>query len=584
MNGLEEIREYVGNFVVEKGQVQKQIGEIEEKRTQLAQQRNEKKKVNSNDVTVYELGRQICELGNQSQELQRKLDFKNYEIKEQVNLIIDSILIESIRRISMIYQEINELEVASKKQIEIIEKYLFQRREFYVRFGRMPELSERAKNEIKLQKKRFIKMKIEIHEMVKKMEQIGQEISDLEIIKKQFKKGNWEVKLEKEDSKEITIKELIEQETVAIVDLIGTNFSKEITIEELIEQETAKITELIGTNSSKEITIEELIEQETAAIVELIGTNSSKEITIEELIKQETAKIVGLDIEELYVEEFEPIEEIEIEEFHPEEIIVEEFVPLEQISTIDEIEELARNIVEEIATEQTKGFNINKIEESEEKNIEANAESGIVFEKEENAPKSKVIIPLFGKNDTISTIIVKIEDGELVYKAQMSDEEDIKIYPSKLSQESVLLRDKQNRAECAEILKNYAIGEYKTFDKKVINQIDPLVCELLIECAGEYGYNAQELIYDYAMSFSNNLGCDIENVPAIIYNLSYIETSNLSLKERTIIKKICKNARKNEKVDIIESFTGFNKIKYVLKRIFAINNVNVLPEGNINKN
>ena len=559
MNGLEEIREYVGNFVVEKGQVQKQIGEIEEKRTQLAQQRNEKKKVNSNDVTVYELGRQICELGNQSQELQRKLDFKNYEIKEQVNLIIDSILIESIRRISMIYQEINELEVASKKQIEIIEKYLFQRREFYVRFGRMPELSERAKNEIKLQKKRFIKMKIEIHEMVKKMEQIGQEISDLEIIKKQFKKGNWEVKLEKEDSKEITIKELIEQETVAIVDLIGTNFSKEITIEELIEQETAKITELIG-------------------------TNSSKEITIEELIKQETAKIVGLDIEELYVEEFEPIEEIEIEEFHPEEIIVEEFVPLEQISTIDEIEELARNIVEEIATEQTKGFNINKIEESEEKNIEANAESGIVFEKEENAPKSKVIIPLFGKNATISTIIVKIEDGELVYKAQMSDEEDIKIYPSKLSQESVLLRDKQNRAECAEILKNYAIGEYKTFDKKVINQIDPLVCELLIECAGEYGYNAQELIYDYAMSFSNNLGCDIENVPAIIYNLSYIETSNLSLKERTIIKKICKNARKNEKVDIIESFTGFNKIKYVLKRIFAINNVNVLPEGNINKN
>ena len=41
MNGLEEIRECIKDFICKKEQVQKQITKIEEKRTQLAQKRNE---------------------------------------------------------------------------------------------------------------------------------------------------------------------------------------------------------------------------------------------------------------------------------------------------------------------------------------------------------------------------------------------------------------------------------------------------------------------------------------------------------------------------------------------------------------
>ena len=46
MNGLEEIQGFIRNFIFEKEQTQAKIGEIEEKRRQLAQQRNVKKKIN----------------------------------------------------------------------------------------------------------------------------------------------------------------------------------------------------------------------------------------------------------------------------------------------------------------------------------------------------------------------------------------------------------------------------------------------------------------------------------------------------------------------------------------------------------
>ena len=43
MNGLEEIQGYIKKCIHEKEEVQGTIRDIEEKRTQLAQQRNEKK-------------------------------------------------------------------------------------------------------------------------------------------------------------------------------------------------------------------------------------------------------------------------------------------------------------------------------------------------------------------------------------------------------------------------------------------------------------------------------------------------------------------------------------------------------------
>lgn len=503
MNGLERIQEFGMKFFCEKEYNQQQILEIEKQRLELAQKRNElKKSVNGNNAEINELGEQISRLGNQSQELQNRIDFNCREAKSQVNLMIDNLVAEGIRKIRKINDEIQELENKITAQKERKAKYELQKHEFYIRFGRMPELSENAKRESKLQEKETLKNTFEIKKLQLQIKLIEEEVAEVVKIKKQFKNSNWK----------------------AIINAVEQIYIEEINVE---------------------------------------GLEPIEEFYVEEF----------KPIEQLYVEEFQPVEEIHIEEF-------EENVEIGKQSTKtiveeqnDEIEKIARAIVEEIAEEQAKIANMKQIEEKEEV-----VEDIISFE-EKKEKKERIIIPLFGQKTVISNIIVKIEEAELVYKAQMSDEKEIKVYPSKLGKESVILRDKQNREECKEILINYAIDEHKTLDKKVVNKIDSLICELLIECAEEYGYDAQELIFNYAMSFSNTEEVDIENVPGIIYNLSYIEDSKLSKKEKAIIKKICKNARKNSKVEIIESFTGFRKIKNIFKKLFTVNNVKVLPEA-----
>lgn len=494
MNGLEEIQECIKNFIYEKQYIKTQIAEIEQKRTELAEKRNEMKKSINDDINaeINELASQISELGNQSQELQNKLDFSLYALKAEINLIIDNLVSEGIRKIRKIEEEIHELEGKVSSYEERNAKYELQKQEFYLRFGRMPELSENAIKESKLQEKETLKNRVEIRNFTLQIELIQQEITELGKIRKEFLKGNWDYII-----------------------------------------------------------------------------NPVEEIRIEEIEVEELGTIPGLEVEEfgpveeLYVEEFKPIEELQVAEFN--ELEEEEPIEIRVIKETDEeIEKIARAIVEEIVTEQ------------ETQNSTTKAEDIITFEEKEEK-KEKVIIPLFGQKATISNITIKIEDGELVYKAQMSDEEEIKVHPSKISKDSVLLRDKQNRKECQEILEKYSKSEYKVFDKKVINKIDPLICELLIECAEIYSYDAQELIYNYAMSFANTE--ELDTLPTIIYNLCYIEDSKLSRKEKSIINKICKNARKNNRIEIIESFTGFRKFKYILKRIFAVNNVNVLPEA-----
>ncbi len=495
MNGLEEIREYIKNFACEKQQIQQEIVKLEEKRSQLAQVRNEKKKTHGDWAEINELGRQICELGNQSQELQNKIDSKFYVVRPQINSMIDNLVAEAIRKIRIMNEEIHELEE---------------------------------------------KTTLENTELKQHIKQIEDEISELSAIKKNIKAGNWNFILVKEEEQE------------------------ELHIEELQAEEL----------------------------------EPAEDFSVEDFGK----------VEELYVEEFQPIEEIQVEKFEPlddiqvETIQVGEFKPLDDIQVeetqiekfkegdqfakpeiieettdepLDEIEELAKQIVEEIAAEQTKDLNINKIEEQPiEETGKTEPEDIITFE-DNNENKEKVIIPLFGQRATIDNITVKFEENNLVYIAKMSDNREIKIYPSQLGEESVLLRDKQNREECKQILMDYAIKNHEPLGKKVVNKIDPLICELLIECSEKYGYDSQGLIYDYATSFNE----DIETLPGIIYNLSYIEQSNLSSKEKSIIHKICKNARKNSNIDVIETYSGSNKLKYILKRIFAINNVNVLPEA-----
>lgn len=505
MNGLEEIQEYMQKFICEKQEIQQQIAEIEKQRTQLSEQRNRMKKSNSNCAEISELGRQISELGNQSQEIQNQLDFKIRAVKTQVSSIIDNLIAEGIRKIRLCNDEIRELEEKNEKQKERKEKYQLQKQEFYLRFGRMPELSENAINENKKQEEECKNNVLQISKIGIQINEIKDQISKLATTKKNFEKGNWNL----------------------------------------------------------------VVEEESASNV----------IEIEPLYINEMGPI-----EEIIVEPFEAIEEVCIEEFNPTligEIEIQEFkgeTSKPQITEteltanpIDEIEQLARAIVEEIASQQT--AIISQVETSVENRMEAEE---IVSYEQATEKNERVIIPLFGQRAKISNIVVKIEEGELVYKAQMSDDKEVKIYPAQFGGESVLLRDKQNREECKEILINYAVSEYKIFDKKVVNKIDPLICELLIECAERYGFEAQELVYNYAMSFATG---DSELVPGIVYNLSYINESSLSRKEKVIINKICRNASKNNVIDVIESFSGFKKVRYVLKRLLAVNNVKVLPEA-----
>lgn len=306
--------------------------------------------------------------------------------------------------------------------------------------------------------------------------------------------------------------------------------------------------------------------------------------------KENEEEIVELPlVEEIEIEEIEPIQEVEVEEFQPiEEISIEELEiePFEEIkeensvkedsiiskniveesekNEIDQIEELAKAIVEQIVAEQTEQINKNI---SEEKEI-------ITFE-EKNTEKYDEVL---NEPVVLSNIMVKIENNELVYKAQASNGEEVSIKPTKLVTGNALLKIKEEIEKVKEILINYAVVEYKPLDKSVIKKIDPLVCELLNKFANKYNYDAEMLIYNYAMSFAKNEMLRTDFV-SITYNIAYIDVTNLSKLEKREITKICKKSFKNENVDIIGGKSTFSGIKYIFKRLFAINSENRLPEG-----
>ncbi len=56
------------------------------------------------------LGKQISELGNQSQELQNKLDAKYIDVKKVVNLMVDNLIAEGIRKARKLDEHIEELQ------------------------------------------------------------------------------------------------------------------------------------------------------------------------------------------------------------------------------------------------------------------------------------------------------------------------------------------------------------------------------------------------------------------------------------------------------------------------------------------
>lgn len=542
MNELEEIQKIIKNFVNESKQVKKQISEIESKRTQLAQERNEKKNANTSDcgAEISVLGKQISELGNQSQELQNKLDLKFNEMKRLVNLTIDNLITEGIRKVRKIDEERQELENKILLQEERDTKYEMQKQEFYERFGRMPELSEKAKKEDEIQDKQCLTYQAGIKELENLIVGMEVELAELATVKRNFKNRNWS---------DIIGSENLEEEAIVL-----PLMEEEIQIEELEPIEYVKVEEF---EPIEEIEIEEL---------------NVEPFDIEEIEEQETTKnSESIEIVEEF-EEQEPIVNVEQ---------VEKIEPVIEQKQVDEVEELAKAIVEEIIAEQTKDLNIDKVEEKQEiKQAEEQTETVeqeiITFEEKEK--EENVNTPVFEEKVTLSNIIAKIEDGEIVYKVQVSNGEEFKVYPT-LETRNILLNDKECREEIKEILINYAVAEYRLLDNKVINKIDPTVCEVLERFANKYNYDARYLIYNYAMSFSKNGENEIDIAIPITYNFSYLKGTNLSKKEKKVISKICKNALKNEKVDIIGSVKGFSRIKYVLKRLFAANNTNALPEG-----
>ena len=501
MRGFEEIQKIVKNFVEESKQAKQQIIDIENERNNLAQERNMKKYAdnNENKADIVVLGKQISELGNQSQKLQNKLNAKFYSIKQVVNLMVDNAIVEGIRKIRQMEEIKEEYKQKINLQKERNTRYEMQKQDFYERFGRVPELSEYAKIEDQVQDNQCKEYSNKRKEMEIRIQSQENEVAQLAELKYNFANRNWNK----------IINEKVEEEAI-ILPCIEKIQAEEFEIEEPEE--------------------------------------------IEEVTLQNFGSI-----EEFEVEEFEPIEELEIEKMD-----VQPFEEIkENIQSQDDmfIEELAKTIVEQIVTEQTKKIESDKIEEQE----VATVKNGI----------DKIISY---KNVELLNIMAKIENREVVYIAQVSDGEEIKIVPTKFISGNVLLKIKEKREEISQILVDYAIAGYRPIDKSVIKKIDPIICQLLQKYAEKYNYDEKDLIYNYAMTFSSSEIIKTDFI-SITYNFENINNSNLSKTEKREISKICKNARRNRQINVIGEMISFNSLRNIFRRLFAVNKVNRLPEG-----
>ena len=234
-------------------------------------------------------------------------------------------------------------------------------------------------------------------------------------------------------------------------------------------------------------------------------------------------------------------------------LINEELKPIEEIAVdptltdyYNNINEITKNLEKEIIT----------LEETEENQL-------VNTNKEEPT--------------TIKNIVVKVENGELIYKAELSNETTIKIYPIK---EKILEKEKFERETWKRELIEYSAKNYRNLRNIAIKKMDPIVCEILDRYAVQYDMDSQNLVYNYVMSFSSIDDYDSDILPAITYNLSYINEAKISKKEIKILQKIVKNSTQNALVDIIGNVTLLEKIKCFMKKIFNISSANILPEGN----
>lgn len=455
---MEEIINNLKNFVEERNNLKQQINDIENKRNELAQERNEKKaknKINNNDEVWAEvncLGKQIYDLGEQSQWFQRQLDMKLIGLKEQLYLQIDNLIAEEVRKTRIITSQVEELGIYSS-QMKIF-----------------AELT----NQINLTKQRT--------EMCFK-------------IKKMVKKGQI-------------------NETIKFI----TNPSD-------------------TTEKSKE----NIVEKVQGNVVE----NEITEHKVEEVEKIEE---VAPNITELCIEEFSP-EELIVENFDVEPLVVEEFK-----------EETVEN--EETITEISNEENI--VEENKEQEIIfCDDENVKTFENEEN-----------DTNVTIKNIVAKIEDGELVYKAEISDGTSIKIYPIK---EGLYKKDKIEREGWKNLLIRYSADAYVELDNSAVKKMDIVVSELFERFATKYDQDMQNTIYNYVMSFSENGEYDTTILPSITYNFAYIDELKISKVEEKMLQKNIKNSSKNSAIEVVGKTKKTSKLKYIIKKLLKINTPKALP-------
>lgn len=341
-----------------------------------------------------------------------------------------------------------------------------------------------------------------------------------------------------------------EQSFVEIDNLIAESVRKSRIISEQIEEnrdnlEPEEIYELtesineIGQEMARIMFAKRLIKHNQ--IIDVINLFSATET--EE--SQEQDEQINEIIEKQEIENKEENEQVQL--------INEELKPIEEIAIdpvltdyYNNINEITKNLEKEIIT----------LEETEENQlVNTNTE----------------------EPTTIKNIVVKVENGELIYKAELSNETTIKIYPIK---EKILEKEKFERETWKRELIEYSAKNYRNLRNIAIKKMDPIVCEILDRYAVQYDMDSQNLVYNYVMSFSSIDDYDSDILPAITYNLSYINEAKISKKEIKSLQKIVKNSTQNALVDIIGNVTLSEKIKCFMKKIFNISSANILPEGN----
>lgn len=341
-----------------------------------------------------------------------------------------------------------------------------------------------------------------------------------------------------------------EQAFIEIDNLIAESVRKSRIISEQIEEnrdnlDPEEIYELtdnineIGQSMARIMFAKRLIKHNQ--IVDVINLFSTTEI--EE--SQEQSEQINEIIEKQEIENKEENEQVQL--------INEELKPIEEIA------------IDPVLTDYYN--NINEITKNLEKEI-------ITFEDSE---KPQILAREPEEPVSIKNIVVKVEENELVYKAELSNETTIKIYPIK---EKILEKEKFERETWKRELIEYSAKNYRNLRNIAIKKMDPIVCEILDRYAVQYDMDSQNLVYNYVMSFSSIDDYDSDILPAITYNLSYINEAKISKKEIKILQKIVKNSTQNALVDIIGNVTLSEKIKCFMKKIFNISSANILPEGN----